>query len=96
MRTRFGRDGFRIARSRGRARIAAANASCKGSVRFLALADMQKDGKQTLVRKLRLNHRNYKHELSPEPDGWHSASKYTERFWWGCAARWFAAISTDW
>ena len=78
----MGRDGFRIARARGYATIAAASRAGRLSA-LLALASMQREKRRTLTRRLRFNHRNYKFELPMRMQGHRSIANHTEEFWMG-------------
>ncbi len=76
----LGRDGYRIARRDGVAHIAAATRTARLAA-VLELQDMQARRLHSVTRRLRFNHRNYKHEVIPLPNVPHSIERYTEKFW---------------
>lgn len=78
----LGRDGFSIVRQRGVAVVRSATRVARLAA-ILALPDMQAHRQQSLTRRLRFNHRNYKHEISIAPSRFHRLDSYTEAFWVG-------------
>lgn len=77
----LGRDGYRIDRHGGVARIVAATRVARLSA-VLELPELQHKHVGTVTRKLRFNHRNYKHEIAAFPGAKvHHLANYTETYW---------------